>query len=415
MKLFKKILPIFILFISVFMLTGCFLLPGNRTTEYGKPESTIDYNKIVDSIYSDVYDKVERELYDKIYQEVKSEFIDGTVDVDEIQNRILRIASEAQSVSVGVSALSVNALGEEITGSLGSGVIIEKATSDGGDKAFRYYVVTNEHVVSDYSRYRVLFKDESYIPLTLVGKDKTTDLALLYFDSDREYKVATLGSSTDAKIGEIVLAVGNPKGQTLYGSVTMGILGGKDRHLIDNNVTNTIVSYLQHDAAINSGNSGGGLFNLKGEVIGINSAKYTSSEIEGLNFAIPIDLAKEVLSELKTSGSYSGKVSFGITVISVDDLTQAGRTEYNVPDNVNEGVLVEGVEEGKSSFGILEKNDIIIEADGVRVVTTPDLSGVLPGHRVGDKIKLKVIRSTKNEETGEITSEIVTVEITFKR
>ena len=414
MKRFNKLLSLIMLVMISFLLTGCSFFPIGRT-ETLKPESTIDYNKIVSSIYSDVYDKVERELYDKLYEEVKKEFIEGTVDIDEIQNRIIRVASSAQEVSIGVSTMVVNALGEEISYATGSGVIYLRETLTNESKQYRYYFFTNEHVVEGGTKYRATFKDESYIPATLVGSDKTTDIALLYFDSDREYSVATLGDSDESKIGEIVIAVGNPKGQTLYGSVTMGILGGKDRHLIENNVTNVIVSYLQHDAAINSGNSGGGLFNLNGEVIGINSVKYTSSEIEGLNFAIPISVAKEVLSEIKTTGSYSGKISFGITVISIKDLTQAGREEYLVPDTVTSGVLVEGVEEGKSSDGILLKNDIIVEADGKTIESTPDLSSVLSSHRVGDKINVSVIRSTKNEETGEITSEIVTLEITFKR
>ena len=414
MKKITKLLSVMMLLFISLLLEGCFLLPTNNT-ENLYPESTIDYNKIVSSIYSDVYDKVERELYDKIYAEIKSEFLEGTVDIDEIQNRILRVASDSQEVSIGISTMVLNSLNEEITYSTGSGVIIEKETLTGESKQFRYYCFTNEHVTEGGDRYRVTFKDETYIPATLVGSDKTTDIALLYFDSDREYAVATLGDSDEAKVGEIVIAVGNPKGQTLYGSVTMGILGGKDRHLIENNVTNTIVSYLQHDAAINSGNSGGGLFNLKGEVIGINSVKYTSSEIEGLNFAIPISLAKEVISEIKETGSYSGKISLGITVLSIRDLTKAGRDEYLVPESVTSGVLVEGVDEAKSSYGILLKNDIIVEADGKKIEVTSDLSSSLANHRVGDKMPIKVIRSTKNEETGELTSEIVEVEVTFKR
>ena len=354
-------------------------------------------------------------LYDQIYNEIKQEFIEGTVDIDEIQNRILRVVAKASPVSIGVSALVVNTLGEEITYSVGSGVIIEQEELENSDKQYRYYFFTNHHVISGGTRYRATFIDDTYIPANLVGSDETTDIALLYFDSNRLYAVAELGDSDKAKIGEIVLSVGNPKGESLFGSVTMGIIGGKDRHLIENGIINTLVSYIQHDAAINSGNSGGGLFDLDGKVVGINTAKYTSSEIEGLNFAIPINSAKEVIYEIRNFGHYSGKVSFGISVTSVKDLTQAGKETYFVPKELTEGVLVRDVQSTGSAYNILKVNDVIVEADGKKISTSEDLSRAIMNYRIGDTIHLVVIRPILDQESGTTTSEFVELDITFIR
>ena len=405
----KKLLSILLIFTSVFFLFGCDILTANnKTVTVTRKESVIDVQSIKNQIYSEVYEMIEAELRLEIKEDILKEYEDS-ITIDTLQDKIYSLVSECSNGNVLVSNLKNNQNSELVTYATGSGVIYEKEELTSGDYSYRYYLITNEHVVNGGKAYKISFGDETEIPATLVGADETTDIAVLYFDSNNEYTVVKLGDSDKTKVGEIVVAIGNPKGESLFGSVTMGIVGGLNRNLIESgtngNTKNTINSYIQHDAAINSGNSGGGLFNLNKECIGINSVKYASSDIEGLNFSIPINLVKEVASDLREYGEYYGTVSLGISVTEIKNLTNSGRETYNIPANMTDGVLVMEVDSTKSSAGILETGDIIIEIDNTAITKTTDISVILKAHRIGDTIEVKVLRS--NTET--------TLSITFKR
>ena len=402
----KKLLSIFLIIICVIALTGCSLDDFSRTTVTTiDANSAVDRKSIADDIYNKVKDQVEADLYAEIYAELLEEFGDTTITWETLQREVYNVIEGAAKSNVSVTNYKTNLNGEFSASSYGSGVIYERENLTGEEYQYKYYVITNQHVVNGGAKFGVGFDDGTSIDATLIAADETTDIAVLYFKTDREFTIAELGSSDDLKTGTFVLAIGNPKGETLFGSATFGIISGNNRNLLDGDTVNTYLFYIQHDAAINSGNSGGGLFTLDGKVVGINSVKYTSSEIEGLNFSIPIDLVKEVTAQLRETGSYDGTVTFGIKCTAVSGLLSAGREEYNVPDDVHEGILVIEVSEGSSSDGVLEANDIIIKVNGADVKDTSDLAPVLRSSRIGDSVELTIVRAGETQ----------TVTITFKR
>ena len=398
----KKVLSIIILCFSLFIVTGCNLSLGTTTNG----ETAIDRKSIADEIYSKVYSDIERDLKSQIYEELINRYGSGTVEWERLQDEIYNVIEGAGEANIGVYNMKKNTYDELIASSYGSGVIYRRDTlPEGSETKYKYYAITNEHVVNGSDAVMVGFKDETKLNATLVGSDETTDIAVVTFNTSREFTVAELGDSDSLKTGTIVLAIGNPKGETLFGTATFGIVSGNNRHLIENGSVNQFLFYVQHDAAINSGNSGGGLFTLDGKVVGINSIKYTSADIEGLNFSIPINLVKEVQRQLLEYGTYEGTVSFGITTSEVASLTKAGREKYNVPSSVTEGILVIEVAEGKSCDGLLQANDIIIKADGFKVTSSSDLQPYLKNGKIGDSVVFTVLRGGQEVE----------VTIVFKR
>lgn len=233
------------------------------------------------------------EIYQEVETRLRAAFLgsdNGTIGLnfDTIQAKILEVSSIAEHSVVGITSYY------DLQGqALGSGVIY-KYDSDTNV----YYVITNHHVIEDGNNFKIVFYDGSKVTAYRLGYDSDVDVAVLYFlgnDLPIIPVISLLGDSAAAEPGNIVIAGGNPRGYDFYGSVTLGILSGVDR-----DVENPKVLYLQHDASINSGNSGGPLYNLEGEVIGINVLKYASTDIEGMGFAIPINQIKAMLTELET-------------------------------------------------------------------------------------------------------------------
>ncbi len=398
----KRLLSFLLLALSLVLVTGCDF--KFNPTQNG--QTAIDRKSIADEIYSKVKDDIERDLREQIYNDLMEKYGQGTVEWERLQDEIYNVLEGAAKANIGVYTLKMNET-DLVKSSYGSGVIYRRDVNpEGSEFKYKYYAITNEHVVDGGQAYMVGFEDETTLEATLVGADDTTDIAVITFETSREFTIAELGESSSIKPGTIVLAVGNPKGETLFGTATFGIVSGNDRHLIDeNNSVNQFLFYIQHDAAINSGNSGGGLFTLDGKVIGINSIKYASADIEGLNFSIPIDLVKEVQRQLIEYGSYDGTVSFGITTIEVSGLTNQGRIKYNVPSSVTEGILVAEVTKGKSCDGLLQAGDIIIKTDGLKCSSASDLQPYLRNSKIGDSVVLTVLRA----------GEEIEVTIVFKR
>ena len=187
----------------------------------------------------------------------------------------------------------------------GSGVIYKKA----GNKA---YVVTNQHVVEGATHLEVTLTDGTKIPAKLLGGDIWTDLAVLEIDTNHVKKIAEFGNSDVLKMGEPVMAIGNPLGTTFSGSVTQGIISGINRTIpVDINqdgIMDWQAEVLQTDAAINPGNSGGALINIAGQLIGINSMKIAQSAVEGIGLSIPINYAKPIISDLEQFGVVKGRI-----------------------------------------------------------------------------------------------------------
>ena len=267
----------------------------------------------------------------------------------------------------------------------GSGVIISK---DG-------YIVTNNKVIDHADIISVKLNDGREFKGRIIGTDPSTDLALVKIEGD-DLPTIPVGDSDQLKIGEWVLAVGNPFNMT--STVTAGIVSAKARSLGVYN--NGVESFIQTDAAINQGNSGGALVNARGELVGINSVLYSpTGSYSGYGFAIPTSIMTKVVSDLKQFGAVQ-RAMLGIKGTPIDDDGQLmdEKTKQQVKDlGATEGVWVREVVEGGSAAGILQENDVIIGIDGKRVKNFAGLQEALAKHRPGDKVSVKVIRDKKEK------------------
>lgn len=277
----------------------------------------------------------------------------------------------------------------EIKGT-GTGIIM---TDDG-------YIITNAHVVYDTSEYNcgdaksvsVVLSDETEYEAKVMGRDVETDIAVLKIDA-KNLKAAEFGDSNDLKVGELVIAIGNPLGFELFGSVTSGIISAIDREIT---VNEKQMKLIQTDAAINSGNSGGPLLNSCGQVIGINSSKisssYGSASIEGLGFAIPISEAKIIIDDLINYGYVTGRPQIGIQTQNVSDTISRF---YGIPV----GVYVVSVSEGSSAeFAGIKEGDVIIGIQGEPVENLNELNEIKNKYKAGDEIKLTISRQGESED-----------------
>ena len=269
----------------------------------------------------------------------------------------------------------------------GSGVIISK---DG-------YIATNNHVIDGADEISVKLHDGREMKGRVIGADPTTDLALVKIEGD-DFPAIPVGDSDRLKVGEWVLAVGNPF--NLGSTVTAGIVSAKARGLGANGVE----SFIQTDAAINQGNSGGALVNAKGELVGINAMLYSpTGAYSGYGFAIPVSIMTKVVTDLKQYGTVQ-RALLGITGTTLGtDLQMDERLAEEMKKKadelgVKEGVLVAEVVEGGSAAGILKSDDVIIGLGGKKVHKFSDLQEALAKHRPGDKVKVKVVRDKKEKE-----------------
>ncbi|MBQ8526427.1 MAG: trypsin-like peptidase domain-containing protein [Clostridia bacterium] len=267
-----------------------------------------------------------------------------------------------------------NSSGEVEQGS-GSGVII---SADG-------YIVTNNHVIEGATEIGIILSNGEQYNAKLVGTDSRTDLAVVKIEaSDLTY--AKLGTSSELRVGDTAIAIGNPLGQEFAGTTTQGIISGLNRSVtIDNKTLNLI----QTDAAINPGNSGGALVNNKGQVIGINTAKISSSQYEGLGFAIPIDDAKPIVEDLIANGYVKGRPVIGIGGRAV---TERDAQAYDMKVGV---YVVSMTADSPAYMAGIKIGDIITECQGSKIETVDDLNEIKNKHKVGDTLNLKVYRQGK--------------------
>ncbi len=260
--------------------------------------------------------------------------------------------------------------------SLGSGFII---SSDG-------YVLTNNHVVADADEIIVRLSDRSELQAKLVGTDPRTDVALLKVEG-KDLPTVKLGDSEKLKVGEWVLAIGSPFG--FDHSVTKGIVSAKGRTLPND----TYVPFIQTDVAINPGNSGGPLFNMNGEVVGINSQIFTrSGGFMGLSFAIPIDVALDVSNQLKKDG----KVSRGWLGVVIQEVNKDLAESFGL-DKPAGALVAQVLEDGPAAKGGLQVGDVILSMNGQPIVMSADLPHLVGGLKDGAKAKLDIIRNGKRQ------------------
>lgn len=311
--------------------------------------------------------------------------------VDEIMPSVVGVSStfEAELPEYDMFGFTTGRYASQDFVATGTGIVISE---DG-------YIATNAHVIYDSeSEYKagkavgvsILFSDETELEAKIIAYDIQTDLAVLKVDST-DLTPATFGNSDELRVGELVIAIGNPLGFDLFGSVTSGIVSALNREI---SINDKDMKLIQTDAAINSGNSGGPLLNSCGQVIGINSAKmssnYGTASIEGLGFAIPINEAKEIIDDLINYNYVKGRPQIGITTIDIDE---SQSNFYNIPM----GVYVRTVEEGSAADTAgLQVGDVIIDVDGTAVKTGAELSKIKNEHKAGENITLTVTRHGKD-------------------
>ena len=342
--------------------------------------------------------------------ETDSDVEDGTTNNDAVRTEnvslnvvtdITKAVEKAGDAVVGITNLQTTSFWSETSSQeagSGSGVIYKKV--DG--KAF---VVTNHHVIEGANSLEVTLSDGTKLEAKLRGSDVWTDLAVLEVDGSKIETVAEFGDSDALKIGEPVIAIGNPLGATFSGSVTQGIVSGLERAIpVDINQDGAIdwqAEVLQTDAAINPGNSGGALINISGQVIGINSMKIAQSSVEGIGLSIPIKSAEPIISDLEEFGEVK-RPYMGIQLQSVNEVSAYHQKEtLKLPEDVTSGVVIMTVDPNSPAEQAgLEDLDVIVEMDGDQIKDVIDLRKHLYNKKkVGDQLKIKFYRAGELQET----------------
>ncbi len=274
----------------------------------------------------------------------------------------------------------------------GSGIII---TSDG-------YIATNNHVVEGAKSLSVILNTGEEYDARIIGLDAKTDLAVIKIDAT-ELPAATLGDSAKCQVGELAVAIGNPLGQELAGTVTVGVISAVNR-TIQTGDDGSTMSLLQTDAAINPGNSGGALVNAYGEIIGINSMKFSGDNVEGIGFAIPINSAKPVLSDLMNGGYVKGRPLIGISLREISP-------EIAAINDLPAGLYVAEVAVGGAADKAgIKSGDIVTAVDGKIVETAKEVNEIRDTHKAGEIIKITVNRDGETK-----TFDVVLLEDTSSR
>lgn len=266
----------------------------------------------------------------------------------------------------------------------GTGFVYKKDSKSG-------YILTNHHVIKNASTIKVTFTNNKTVEAKLLGSDEYFDIAVLSIDKEYVTMVAEIGDSTKSSIGDTVFTVGSPLGSEYMGTVTKGILSGTNRQIsVSTNNGNYIMDVLQTDAAINSGNSGGPLVNINGEVIGITSMKLVKSGVEGMGFALPIEYVMNYVDDLE-NGKQITRPVIGVSII---DSSYVYRGESNV-----QGVVVASVENGSSAYEAgLKKGDIVTKINDSEISSSAEFRYNLYKYNVGDTIKLVINRSGETLE-----------------
>lgn len=290
--------------------------------------------------------------------------------------------------TVGVLCYTDEIDGDESAENQGTGIII---SSDG-------YIVTNSHVVGDSTnayKYQIIDENGKSYKASVVGYDTRTDIAVLKIKANN-LKPVPFCKTSEVKIGDDIIAVGNPCGINFQNSLTKGIVSAKDRTLPDSNVT-----YIQTDAAINPGNSGGPLCNLYGQVVGITTAKINSDMYEGMGFAIPSDTVKKIADNIIKNGYVKDRVKIGIIGTAI---TQSISEMYDVPM----GIMITKIDKDSDLNNTKVKpKDIITEINGNTITNFSDIYAELEKHQMGDKVEITVYRHKDNNKDGTTFTEVI--------
>lgn len=277
------------------------------------------------------------------------------------------------------------------TYSEGSGVVYMKSNGKG-------YIVTNNHVISGSDAVQVQLANGKTVSAKVVGKDSTTDLAVLSIDAKYVTQTAEFGDSKSLQAGQTVIAVGSPLGSEYASTVTQGIVSAPARTIETSSGNQQTV--IQTDAAINPGNSGGALVNSAGQVIGINSMKLAQSSdgtsVEGMGFAIPSNEVVTIVNELVKKGKIT-RPQLGVRVVALNGIPEAYRSRLKIKSNLKNGIYVASVNKSSSAARAgMKSGDVITAVDGKKVDDVASLHSILYSHKVGDTVNVTVNRNGRN-------------------
>ena len=277
----------------------------------------------------------------------------------------------------------------------GTGFIYKKDKQKG-------YIMTNSHVIGNGNNVKVILSDDKEVDAKILGKDDLSDIAVLSIDSKYVKKVAEIGNSEESKLGNTVITIGAPMGSDYSGTVTKGILSGKDRMISINlsgyGTSDYMVRVLQTDAAINPGNSGGPLINVAGQVIGITSLKLVRNEVEGMGFAIPIEDAMYYVADLE-KGKKISRPFIGIGMLDVSETYSLFLQGIILNEEIEKGVVVITISKNSPAEKIgLKKGDVILKIGSKQIANKAELRYELYRYKVGDKLKISIFRDNKIKE-----------------
>ncbi len=273
----------------------------------------------------------------------------------------------------------------------GSGIIYKLRDDD-------LLVITNHHVIKDAKGVEVTFSDNTHLPGEIIGYDSRRDLAVVSVSLDdidkselSDITVATFGDSEDLEVGELAVAIGNPLGKEFSNTVTTGVISAVNREI---EISDSTLTLIQTDAAINPGNSGGALVNSRGEVIGINTAKYVDESVEGMGFSIPVHIALPVIDSIIETGSgddvaYAMSDDKPFLGVQISDINEQIYSETGMPFGI---YVTEVYENSAAANAGIEAGDVIYSIDGQNLMNTDDLFDALSDKSVGDTIKISVSR-----------------------
>jgi len=293
----------------------------------------------------------------------------GAVDV----NAVAELAADSVVEIVTQVVTDYGWFGQGLAEGAGSGVVLSE---DG-------YILTSNHVIEGAQSITISLRSGEQYDAAIVGQDKESDVAVLKIEATG-LTAAVLGDSDRLDVGSPIVVIGNPLGR-LGGTVTAGIISAQDREIT---IEDQTYNLLQTDAAINSGNSGGGMFNAKGELVGLVMAKTGGISVEGLGFAVPIDDIKDIINDLINYGYVTSRVSLGVTLVNIDDERTA--VSYGVSE---QGVYILKVTEGgNAEYAGLQPGDRIVSIDGVTIETADQVVNIIQGHSVGDALTMVIVR-----------------------
>lgn len=329
-------------------------------------------------------------VYKKIPQETTIKTINGSnenVTITET-NTIKTAINEIYDAVVVVETYKNNTLY-----STGTGFIYKEDNENG-------YLITNHHVIEDGNKFIITLSEGEETEATLLGSDEYSDIAVLKIPKEAVKKVAKLGESANMEIGDTVFTVGSPMGKEYMGTVTKGILSGKNRTVkVSSGNSSLILEVLQTDAAINPGNSGGPLVNINGEVIGVNSMKIVEDRIEGMGFAIPIEMVTSLIDKLEV-GEKIERPLIGIEMTDITNEFYLYKQGITIPSDIQKGVVVVNVSENyPANKAGLTKGDIIIAINETQIEDSTHFKYLLYKYNIGDEVTIKYYRDNKIQET----------------